>query len=183
MDPSHRRKASSLGKSDALYQDSLKLIAHLYVRNGYPKSFVNSTIKRTLRKSNVPSLEQEQDNYTYIKVPYINEDLKRQTQDVIKRTGLNNIRVIYMNGRSSASIFTPPKEKQQCPDNCDTCSTALVNNRCLTKNSVYKIQCLHCHLMYIGESSRTIRSRLKNTLQWRNKQFTYIYLHIIILHL
>ena len=47
----------------------------------------------------------------YIKMPFINEDLKRQTQAVIQRTGISNIRVYYVNGRTSASVFKAPKDK------------------------------------------------------------------------
>ena len=35
---------------------------------------------------------------------------------------LRNIRVHYMNGRSSSVLFTPPKEKQSCTSNCETCN-------------------------------------------------------------
>ena len=92
---------------------------------------------------------------------YIKEDLKRQTQAVLKRTGLDNIRVHYINGCSSSRIFTPPKEKQCCPDPCDTCGSSIRTNQCLTKNCVYKIKFSHCDAVYIGETSRTIGSRIK----------------------
>ena len=108
-------------------------------------------------------------------MPFINEDLKRQTQAVIKRTGISNIRVYYVNGRSSASVFKAPRDRQLCPDNCDTCSAAKVTNRCLAKNCVYKINCRHCQLIYIGESSRTIGSRLKEHLRMQ-KQTIYVHL-------
>ena len=53
-------------------QASTKLITKLHKRNGYPKRFVNSTIKRTLWTCNVQPTEQEQEleQYPeYIKVP------------------------------------------------------------------------------------------------------------------
>lgn len=82
-------------------------------------------------------------------MPYINEDLKRQTQAVLKQTGLDNIRVHYINGCSSSRIFTPPKEKQCCPDPCDTCGSSITTNQCLTKNCVYKIKCSHMKYQHI----------------------------------
>ena len=105
----------------------------------------------------------------YNKMPFINEDLIRQTQAVIKRTGIRNIRVYYVNGRSSASVFKAPRDRQLCSDNCNTCSGAKVTNRCLAKNCVYKINCRHCHLVYIGESSRTIGSRLKEDVRMQKQ--------------
>lgn len=92
----------------------------------------------------------------YLKVPFVNKDLKHQVQAVIKRTGLRNISVYYMNGQSSSAIFTPPKEKQSCPPNCETCTCSVKRNKCLTL-----ITCSFCEKVYIGESGRTIDSRIK----------------------
>ena len=80
-----------------------------------------------------------------------------------------------MNGRTSASVFKAPKDKQLCPNNCDTCSAAKVAKRCFVKNCVYKIDCRHCHHIYIGESSRTIGSRLKEHIRMQ-KQTVYVHL-------
>ena len=80
-----------------------------------------------------------------------------------------------MSVRSSASVFKAPREKQLCPDNYDSCYSAEVANRCLAKNCVYKINCRHCHLKYIGESSRTIGSRLREHVRMQ-KQTVYVHL-------
>ena len=100
------RRAVSRSTDPRSQQNSLRLITKLYTKNGYPRSFIKSTIKRTLRKCKSQPSEQEQ-GLVYIKMPFINEDLKRQTQAVLKRTGLDNIRVHYINGSSSSRIFTP----------------------------------------------------------------------------
>ena len=102
------RRAMSRSTDPRSQENSLRLITKLYTKNGYPRSFIKSTVIPTLRKCNSQQSEQERDRI-YIKMPYINEDLKRQTQPVLKRTGLDNIRVHYINGSSSSRIFTPPK--------------------------------------------------------------------------
>ena len=170
------KRAISRSTDAASRKDSLNKITDIYIKNGYRRSFTESTITSTLRKKKTP--EQKEDNekdLIYIKMPFINEDLKRQTQAVIKRTGISNIRVYYVNGRTSASVFKAPKDKQLCPDNCDTCSAAKVAKRCLVKNCVYKIDCRHCHLIYIGESSRTIGSRLTEHIRMQ-KHTVYVHL-------
>ena len=53
----------------------------------------------------------------------------------------------YINGCLSSRIFAPPKEKQCCPDSCDTFSSSSRTNQCLTKNWVYKIKCSHCDVV------------------------------------
>ena len=169
------RRAMSRSTDPRSQQNSLRLITKLYTKNGYPRSFIKSTIKRTLRKCKSQPSEQEQ-GLIYIKMPFINEDLKRQTQAVLKRTGLDNIRVHYINGSSSSRIFTSPKEKQCCPDPCDTCGSSKRCNQCLTKNCVYKIKCSHCDTVYIGETSRTVGSRIKEHIRMVKQT---VYSHLI----
>ena len=156
------KRAISRSTDAASRKDSLNKITDICIKNGYQRSFIKSTVTSTLHQEKTP--EQKEDNekdLIYMKMPFINEDLKRQTQAVIKRTGISDTRVYCVNGRSSASVFQAPKDKQRCPDNCDTCSAAKVANRCLAKNRVYKIDCRHFHLKYVGESSRAIGSRLE----------------------
>ena len=156
---------------------SIKLITKLHKRNGYPKRFVTSTIKRTLRTCNIQPTEQElAQDPVYIKVPFINEVLKQQTQAVIKRSGIQNIKVHYMTGRPLSSIFRPPKEQQKCPEACETCTSAKKVNKCLSKNCVYIIECTHCHLVYIGETSRTVGSRIKEHVRMKKQT---IYQHLV----
>ena len=111
-----------------------------------------------------------------MKTPFINEDPKKQTQAVLKSTGLDNIRVHYINGCSSSRILTPPKEKQSFPDPCDTCGSSTRTNQCLTINCVYKIKCSHCDTVHIGETSRTIGSRRKGHVRMAKQT---VYSHLI----
>ena len=112
----------------------------------------------------------------YIKVPFINDVLKQQTQAVIKRSGIQNIKVHYMTGRPLSSIFRPSKEQQKCPEACETCTSAKKVNKCLSKNSVYIIECTHCHLVYIEETSRTVGSRIKEHVRMEKPT---IYQHLV----
>ena len=98
-----------------------------------------------------------------------------KNQAVIKRSGIQNIKVHYMTGRPLSSIFRPPKEQKKCPETCETCISAKKVNKCLSKNCLYIIECTHCHLVYIGEASRTLGSRIKENLPME-KQTTYQHL-------
>ena len=103
------------------------MITDICIKNGYRRSFIKPPITSSLRKKKTPAQKEDNEkDLMYIKMPFINEDLKRQSQAVIKRTGIRNIRVYYVNGRTSACVFKAPKDKQLCPDNCDTCSAAKV---------------------------------------------------------
>ena len=150
---------------------SLRLIKQIFRRNGYPKSFVQKTINKAT-KTHHPTESDEK--VIHLKVPFINEEYKRRTQAVIHRTGIDNIKIHYINGRRSARIFAPPKERQECSPNCITCSNAEKENCCLLKHCVYQITCMHCNALYIGETGRTIGSRIKEHV---NTQQT-VYIHM-----
>ena len=66
-----------------------------------------------------------------------------------------------MNGKSSSRVFAPRKERLECPQSCQTCKSAKKSNRCNVKNVVYEIICQHCDTVYVGETSRTVGSRIK----------------------
>ena len=145
------------------------------INDGYPKKFINSAIQHTLHTQ--PQRENT-DKYVYIPL-LINEELKRRALSIVRRTGLENIRLHFDKGPSLSKIFAPRKEKLSCSDNCDTCKLAIKANLCKIKNTIYLINCLHCHLVYVGETGRTIRSRIKEHLRM-DKQT--IHVHLIRTH-
>ena len=85
---------------------SLNLITELFTANGYPKTFIKSIIRRTIHKNrqrhnkqdNEPE-ELEQQQFTYVKLPFINEEFKRQAIRVVKRSRIPNIRLHFTNGQ------------------------------------------------------------------------------------
>ena len=113
--------------------------------------------------------EPRQENPIYLKVPYINEQIKRRTLQVIHRAGLKNINTHFITGKPSSKIFTPSKYKQCCPTSCETCKISEKTNQCLTKNCVYRIKCLLCDSTYIGETSCTIGTRIKEHLRTKGQ--------------
>ena len=59
-------------------------------------------------------------------------------------------------------------------EECETCKSGKKSNQCLRKNAVYEITCSHCGIfVYIGETGRTIGSRIKKHLTME-KQTVYI---------
>ena len=62
-----------------------------------------------------------------------------------------------------------------CPKACETCILAKKVNKCLSKNCVYIIGCTQSHLVYMGETSRTVGLRIKEH-STDGKQTTYQHL-------
>ena len=161
---------------------SLNLITELFTANGYPKTFIKAIIRRTIHKNrqrnnkqdNEPE-ESEQQQFTYVKLPFINEEFKRQAISVVKRSRIPNIRLQFINGQPLSKVFAPPKTKQNCQSECEMCKLSSKPNLCLKKNVLYKIECSICGIVYIGETGRTIRSRIKEHLTME-KQTVYKHL-------
>ena len=148
---------------------SFDKITELFFDNGYPRKFVKAVIRHTLYKT-----QQKGDNeqkYIYLKLSLINEEFKRRACSVMRRQGIDNIKIYFMTGKSCFRVFAPLREKLNCLD-CETCKLAIEPNRCLTKNVVYEITCSTCGTMYIGETGRTIGSRIKEHLTM-GKQMVY----------
>ena len=110
-----------------------------------------------------------------MKLPFINEEFKQRVYSVMRRLGIDNIKIHFMTGRPSSRVFAPSREKLNCPDDCETCKLDIELNRCLTKNVVYEITCSTYRTMYIGETGRTIGSRIKEYLTM-DKQTVYKHL-------
>lgn len=150
-------------------KQSLRKLTQVFARNGYPKSLITATIQHVLH--NQPRTD-DSERRIYMKLPYINEDSKRRALAVIRRSGLNNIKIHFLNGKSSSQRFAPRKETMNCSEKCETCKLGKKPNRCHNKNVVYEIECLHCNKVYIGETGRTIGTRIKEHLTM-NKQTIY----------
>ena len=152
---------------------SIDKVIKMFRSNGYPKRFLKSVVRRTTKTK--CSHDVNNSNTIYLKLPFVNEQLKRRALTVLRNVGIKNIKISFINGLSLARVFAPRKESLDCKPNCETCSMALKSNKCFKKNVVYQISCCYCDLKYIGETGRTIGSRIKEHLKM-SKQTVYVHL-------
>jgi len=61
-----------------------------------------------------------------------------------------------------------------CANTCITCKTAEFHGMCYSKNAVYSITCSICQRVYIGQTKRTVKSRIKEDL---TNPREHVYLH------
>ena len=102
--------------------------------------FVKSTIRYTLAKMfEVNTAQNKDDKYIYLKLPFINEELKRRALTVIRRSGIPNVKIHFINGKPSSRVFAPRKEKVECTKECELCKSAIRPNLCRKKNVVYSV--------------------------------------------
>lgn len=142
--------------SHELVEASVEKITKRLSNNGYPEKY----IKRTLLANN--RTEHVQPDFTsFLKLPYVCESQKRKVLQLRRDTGLNErIRVIFTTERPLGWQFRPQHETPPCPENCVACRTAERTGRCFTKDAVYWVSCKICGAVYIGQTNRTMRSRI-----------------------
>ena len=98
-------------------------------------------------------------------MPFNSEKQRREIVQLAERTGIRqHIRLIFMTESPFSISLRPTANKPQCPPTCITCATAEKRGMCFKKNCVYHIKCQLCFRVYIGESKRCIRSRIKEDL-------------------
>ena len=75
------------------------------------------------------------------------------------------------------NYFRPPKERLRCDNDCITCrSSASASNLCHEKFVIYKVKCNICNQIYIGETERMVKSRIREHLNLNNES-SHVVLH------
>jgi hypothetical protein len=163
-------RANRIGSTEYKYSSVNKVNERLS-NNGYPKSLIQKTCK--LIKTD-PREKKEYANF--ICVPFISQSQRNQIIKTAHRTGMHEkIRIIFKTERSLAWQFRAKPEQPKCPTNCLSCSTAAKPNCCFTKCAIYKITCCICNLVYIGQTGRTMRSRIHEHIK---SDKSHVFLHM-----
>ena len=115
-----------------------------------------------------------------IRCPFTDETSKRKLINVLRRTSLtDHVSLHFDSGKSLRKYFHPPKQRLTCNNQCDTCKISEKKNHCYCKNVIYKINCLLCDRVYIGETSRCIKTRIKEHLPTKTSA---VYNHFLDCH-
>ena len=155
---------------------STNKVIQRFLVNGYPKSFVNRVYKYFRRKQTHHQTKREETNKIYLKCPYVSEEMKRKMINVMKRTGLNDKVFLSFTNYPLKRHFRPPKEKIHCDESCITCQSASSRNTCHVKGVIYRVTCNLCKKIYIGETERMVKSRIKEHLNIKNET-SHVVLH------
>jgi hypothetical protein len=92
------KRAIKCSTDSVSQKQSLNLITKLFVANGYPKSFIKSVTRSTLRNINRRQNDDQQ-QFVYLKLPFINEEFKRRALGVLNRSRIQNVKIHFMNGQ------------------------------------------------------------------------------------
>ena len=183
--PASRKRALLLGEnwrtirnsSSSKVRQSKFNLRRRFIANCYPKKWVNDLYdKMPMRHRD----EDEEKPITYMKLPYIDEVSKRQVMRLRRKCQLDNrIRIIFQTAKPLSHRWRKKKERPRCDQSCWTCNLTRRKQRCYTKHVVYEISCILCDEKYIGQTDRTVRSRLKEHVQ---SQESAVFQHATIVH-
>ena len=87
--------------------------------------------------------------------------MSKQCSSLLRRTGLQDKLRICFRSRSLSSLLRPSRPNVLCGENCVTCECAEKPGSCFSKGVIYLISCLLCNEEYIGETGRSIHSRIR----------------------
>ena len=97
-------------------------------------------------------------------------------QQLHKKTGMDEkIRLIFTTEKPLAWQFRPRHETPPCPEPCLACRTAARQGACYTKNAVYQVTCSICKAVYVGQTERTMGSRITEHIKGPN---SHVHLHM-----
>ncbi len=178
--PSSRKKCLVIAEtirarriaSQGFQEGSQSKVTQRFLQNGYPHHMIKNIVR------NISTTQKEPAEFaTYLKVPYRGEQHRRRVLRLRQAAGLSDmVRIIFTTERPLAWQFRPKHEFVPCPPQCIACHTAERPGYCFTKMAVYQITCQVCQAIYIGQTDRTIRSRVEEHSKVHS---SHVYLHML----
>ena len=137
-------RAQHVISNDTLFDQEIQHITSALHTNSYPLPFIRNTIHRfdEHKQRSQQQQQQQNENHGFARIPF----LDRTSQAIARILRKLNIRTIQFS--QPWQWFLQHAVKDGTP----------IEDR---KGIVYKITCHDCDRVYIGESGRTIRTRIK----------------------
>ena len=113
-----------------------------------------------IRRAKYSLPKKDKSKKSFLTLPFTSEEQARAIRTTLRKCGLQDHLIVSFASRNLASHLKPRKHKACPKENCSFCAAGRGTD-CWTKECVYKIECSHCNAFYIGETKRTIRSRVR----------------------
>ena len=158
---------AELSSSPAQVEHSREIVDNLLLANGYtdPRSFASNT-----RVSNHQQRNETAGETVVLKLPYLTEGFSDQVTRFVISNKLP-IKIVFTPGKKLREIFCSSRPRDglsKCKKkNCKYCpSLKLTNGHCQMIAPVYKVECVLCGEIYVGETGRTAKARLAEHLRY-----------------
>ena len=118
------------------------LISAALQQNGYPKEFIQRTVRKHIRRKEQSREhpEEEPEHTKSINLPYI-QGLSEQLKRALNK---HNIKATFYTQTTLRSLLSKPKDPIPKEDR---------------NNAIYQLNCKDCEAVYVGETKRTLNIR------------------------
>ena len=150
-------RAERLSTNSTLRKKSFHIIEEKLRANDYPEWVIRKARNRACEKR-APGPKTKLPTMV---LPFISDAVSKQCFSLVRRAGLQDKLRICFRSRTLSSLLRPPRPNVLCDDNCATCSCAEKPRCCFCKGTVYLITCIVCNEEYVGETGRSMHSRIR----------------------
>lgn len=171
------RRAEALSSSADAYQRSSDKIRQVLSENSFPTRAIEEAFSRCTTST---KKKQTKEKVT-LKLPFLSDKLHKIVRLIVRQSNMP-LRVVHERGRSLKdhlirSAFTKERtcathelfiEQESCAkrargkprDDCVSCKAGVQPGCCAQANVVYALKCKLCGEEYVGETRRTVRTRI-----------------------
>jgi hypothetical protein len=114
----------------------------------------------------------------FITMPFVNDNQVREIRRSLRKCNLDELISVSFTSKTLSSLLRPVNNLV-CKTNCEYCKSNSQDKTCKIKNIVYRIECGLCNDIYIGETSRTMQSRIKEHCKMHSSQ---VFNHFVTHH-
>ena len=171
--PTSRKRALLIGEKHRNLRNSSpfnikvgeNILKRRFQANEYPNDFIDKHFcdhRWTSTSDENGSIEIVR---PYLKLPYYGEEPRHEILSLARKTGMiDSIRLIFETETPLSRRFRTVRHGNVC---------------CNLRYVIYRLHCLQCSSNYIGETKRTIRSRVSEHMRSPNSAF---YRHMLDFH-
>ena len=165
------RRATRNGSGPQQIQEGRDLIKRRYLANGYPIR----VIQRAIHEVDNALPPRTRKPTTFLSLPFIGEKRCREIRKLVHRCGFSDLLTVSFKSRTLSSLLRPRRSHFCSVNNCKYCFISKNGEECNCKFVVYFIECCLCSATYVGETKRSMRSRLSEHLA---SPTSHVFLHL-----
>jgi hypothetical protein len=154
------KRATRNGSGPQQVEEGRNFITRRYRANGYPRR----AIERAIFEVDNPRPTRRKKPSNFLTLPFVGERQAGDIKKLIRRCGLTDILAVSFKSLTLSSLLRPRRPSFCLVNNCKFCLISKNGEDCHCKFVVYFIECRLCSAAYVGETKRTMRSRLREHL-------------------
>jgi len=166
------RRAQNNGSNQERKAKGVEKIKERFLANGYPAHIID----RAILQNDQVKETRPRTKKCFLTLPFLSEKQAREVKASLRRCNLADKLCISFRSTNLASLLRPNKNNYCHFPNCKFCARAERGENCMTKFIIYRVKCVYCSSFYVGESARTIRSRLREHITVNT---SHVYRHIL----